>query len=199
MSSTHFTLLDGTRVAYQEWGADQPKKVIALHGWLDNSNSFQAVAPYLASNGYHIVAIDFIGHGHTSHLPYAGTYNMPRMVQSIREVVHRCLSWDKSYVIGHSMGAGIGLLYSGSYPESVNKLVMIDLLGPLADNSFRTAKDLRAATDLSMKFTEKLTSGSAQKQYQSLKDVIAARLESVKKFPGNQTLSFEAAKAIMSR
>jgi pimeloyl-ACP methyl ester carboxylesterase len=41
----------GLRVAYQAWGQGNPVKVLCLHGWLDNSNSFNVLAPFLAQKG----------------------------------------------------------------------------------------------------------------------------------------------------
>lgn len=58
----NLTLLDGMRIAYQEWGNHfSQKKILALHGWLDNSNSFKYLGPFLAENGYHVIAIDHAG------------------------------------------------------------------------------------------------------------------------------------------
>jgi alpha-beta hydrolase superfamily lysophospholipase len=56
------TLLDGVKIAYQEWGHHtSASKVLALHGWLDNSNSFHYLGQYLGERGHHVVAIDFAG------------------------------------------------------------------------------------------------------------------------------------------
>jgi len=55
-------LFDGIKIAYQEWGSQiSTRKILALHGWLDNSNSFCFLGPYLADRGYHVVAIDQAG------------------------------------------------------------------------------------------------------------------------------------------
>jgi alpha-beta hydrolase superfamily lysophospholipase len=70
-----FALLDGTSIAFQEWGNKlSKKKILALHGWLDNSNTHAYLAPYLAERGYHVVAFDYCGHGKSSHLPRGSNY-----------------------------------------------------------------------------------------------------------------------------
>ena len=40
------------------------KPIIALHGYLDNSNSFKPLAEYLTANKeYYIISVDLPGHG----------------------------------------------------------------------------------------------------------------------------------------
>lgn len=95
-------LYDGLRVGFQEWGAQHSQKVLAVHGWLDNSNSFRYLGPYLADRGFHVVAIDVIGHGHTDHLGVGAHYTIQKSASVAREVVE-CLGWSKSFFIGHSM------------------------------------------------------------------------------------------------
>ena len=46
-------------------GNDQAPLLLCLHGWLDNAASFQPLMPYLAD--YHVIAIDWPGHGLSSH------------------------------------------------------------------------------------------------------------------------------------
>lgn len=73
---------NGLSVAFQHWNKsvsknnDFSKRVICLHGWLDNSNSFSYLGPYLANKGYEVIAIDLIGHGKQfySYLNYLNCY-----------------------------------------------------------------------------------------------------------------------------
>jgi pimeloyl-ACP methyl ester carboxylesterase len=61
----------GLKVAYQVWGEGNPVKVLCLHGWLDNSNSFNVLAPYLVEKGrgqFEVVAVDHVGHGYATSL-----------------------------------------------------------------------------------------------------------------------------------
>jgi hypothetical protein len=51
------------------FGPEDGLPVIALHGWLDNANSFARLAPQL--KGLRIVALDLAGHGYSEHRPPA--------------------------------------------------------------------------------------------------------------------------------
>jgi len=65
------TLSCGKRMAYQKWSTKSlPRKgrIVCSHGWLDNSNSFSYLGPMLASQGYEVIAIDWLGHGHSDHI-----------------------------------------------------------------------------------------------------------------------------------
>lgn len=64
------TLSCGKRMAYQKWGDTSSTKgrILCTHGWLDNSNSFSYLGPILAAKGYEIIAIDWLGHGHSDHI-----------------------------------------------------------------------------------------------------------------------------------
>jgi len=55
-------------LAAQCWGAEDKPLLLALHGWLDNSNSFAPLAEKLM-NDYRILAIDWPGHGLSEHRP----------------------------------------------------------------------------------------------------------------------------------
>ena len=54
---------NGLNVSYQRWGEGNSIKVLCLHGWLDNSNSFSYLASFLAPHTFEVVAVDHIGHG----------------------------------------------------------------------------------------------------------------------------------------
>ena len=69
------TLLDGATISFQEWGnVLSSKKVLASHGWLDNSNSFSKLGNYLGGLGYHVIAYDIAGHGLSSHFARGTMY-----------------------------------------------------------------------------------------------------------------------------
>lgn len=103
----------------------------ALHGWQDNCGTFDAMIPKLPEN-YYIVAIDFPGHGLSSHLPAGSPYNDIIFVVELERVIQK-LGWkDKPFtLLGHSMGAAIALFYACLYPKSVQRIIALDMIKPL--------------------------------------------------------------------
>lgn len=193
-----FLNLHGIRLGIKEWGAQNSqhsKRIIALHGWLDNANSFYYLGPYLADRGYHVVALDHAGHGHSDHVSRGGNYSMSRSVGITREAMD-ALEWDTSHVIGHSMGASISLMYSSIFPEKVEKLVLIEGLGPLVEPPEAAARNLRRAIDSERSMRIK---GTTPKLYPNLTAAIDARVNIVKSYPGKQFISREAARALVAR
>ena len=195
-------LRDGVRLAYQEWGASTStagKKLLNLHGWLDNSNSFSYLGPKLADLGYHCIALDHIGHGWSGHLSScSASYGGPKYVSSVHQFVEQ-LGWEKLDIVAHSMGTGVGLLYAGAFPEKVKKLVMIDGFGPVTYPAERSAKALRKSIEAEDVTHRKRATFTGPKLYKNFEAALAARIKSVSTYPGTQFLSTEAARALVAR
>ena len=49
-------------ITAKAWGPEDGKPFLGLHGWLDNANTFDKIAPLLPEN-IRLVAMDFPGHG----------------------------------------------------------------------------------------------------------------------------------------
>ena len=194
-------VLSNCSLAYQQWGShSSAKKVLAIHGWLDNSNSFNFLGPYLAGRGYHVVAYDNIGHGYSSHeTASSNSYTMAPYLGRCRDMVE-ALKWDKCSVVGHSLGASLTTLFAGTYPEIVEKIVLIDdFAAPMTQPAEKAAANLRRAIDLERKYNIRQLTKSGPKSYATLQDAITARLSSVATYPGKQFLSVEAASMLVAR
>ena len=112
-----------TRIAGKFWGVEGGEPTIALHGYLDNANSFDMLAPAL--QGLRIFAMDFAGHGWSAHRREGETYSGLNDIRDVLAVAD-FLGWQSFNLIGHSMGAEIGSQLAGMFPERVNKLICID-------------------------------------------------------------------------
>jgi len=127
------------------WGKGNSKKILALHGWLDNAASFSELAPMLAKEGYEVIAIDFAGHGKSDHRAEGHFSHFGDFVLDIHGVLEQ-LEWDKCTLLGHSMGAAMAVMYSVAYKEHIEKLIMIENLGPVpAYEQGTAASNLRKA------------------------------------------------------
>jgi len=113
----------GRTMAARQWGNLAGVPTFALHGWLDNANTFNRLAPLLPE--LNLVALDFAGHGRSDHLPPGAHYHGLFDIQDVLAVAE-LLGWERFNLIGHSMGAGISSELAGLFPERVIKAVLID-------------------------------------------------------------------------
>ncbi|WP_024460399.1 alpha/beta fold hydrolase [Marinimicrobium sp. LS-A18] len=127
MSHERIFTLPGMTLAAQEWGEPGGEPILALHGWLDNSATFNALAPLLP--GTHIVALDLAGHGRSGHRAGVGPYNIWEDVSELFEVADQ-LGWDRFSLLGHSRGGIIGMIAAGTFPERITRLALIEALWP---------------------------------------------------------------------
>jgi pimeloyl-ACP methyl ester carboxylesterase len=101
----------------------------ALHGWLDNIETFRTMAAHMPE--IRLIAVDFPGHGHSNHLPEKQIYHFIDGLYLIDDL-RAHFQPSQINIIGHSMGGALGCLYAASQKSKVAKLVMIDSLGPLS-------------------------------------------------------------------
>ncbi|XDB51030.1 PREDICTED: serine hydrolase-like protein 2 isoform X3 [Capra hircus] len=116
-------------IAARAWGSHQAAPVLCLHGWLDNANSFDRLIPLLPKDFYY-VAMDFGGHGLSSHYSPGFPYYHQNFVSEVRRVA-AALKWNRFSILGHSFGGTVGGTFSCIFPEMVDKLVLLDS-SPLA-------------------------------------------------------------------
>lgn len=127
-------LVNGIKVAAKSWGnKDSDIKFLGLHGWLDNASTFDTLAPMLAAEDIHLIAIDFLGHGKTDHCPQeVEPFYLLYVVQVVDTIT--ALGWSSVNIIAHSMGAGVATLVAGSAPDLVKSLIIMDAIGPHSTN-----------------------------------------------------------------
>lgn len=177
--------VNGLNFSAQEWGLAGQTPVLAVHGWLDNSASFNRLAEQL--NGVHLVAIDLAGHGQTDHRSDFGCYNIWQDVPDIFAIADS-LGWQRFCLLGHSRGAIISMLAAGTFPERIDKLALIEGLWPEPVDVMQAPQQLAKA----IRQTVRLKNNTLP-VYDSKESAIAARQAG--RFP----LSYCAASAIVSR
>ena len=101
--------------------------VLCVHGLSANCRSFDRLVPALVADGYHVVTMDLRGRGR-SEITAQGTYGWDSHVRDLLEIADRygAESFD---LIGHSMGAFIGMTLAANQPQRCTRLVLIDAVG----------------------------------------------------------------------
>ncbi|KTD68732.1 lipase LipA (L, pneumophila) [Legionella steelei] len=133
--------IPGFSIACKIWGNPDKPTILALHGWLDNANSFAPLATYLESD-FQVVAVDLPGHGHSSHLPEGCHYHFFDGIFIVIEIIN-ALKLDKVHLLGHSMGACLASLVGGVAPERFLSLSLIEGLGPFSNPAETACQQLR--------------------------------------------------------
>ncbi|XP_074866470.1 serine hydrolase-like protein 2 isoform X2 [Carettochelys insculpta] len=114
-------------IAAKTWGSPQGYPVLCLHGWLDNANTFNRLIPLLPKD-YCYVAMDFGGHGLSSHRPAGFPYHFLDYVSEVRRVT-AALKWSQFTLMGHSLGGTVAGMFSCIFPEMVDKVILIESCG----------------------------------------------------------------------
>ncbi len=115
-----------------EWDGGGTTTVLFVHGFLDAGGSFDALARALPE-GLHCVAPDMRGHGGTERAAESGYYHFVDYVRALRDLVDELVR-DRFVLVGHSMGGGISTLFTGTWPDEVDRLVLLEGLGPPAED-----------------------------------------------------------------
>ena len=128
--STQVKFKDGTLEAnglkfhYLDWGDPSASPIVCLHGLRGHAHTWDAFAEATCDH-YRIIAVDQRGRGESDWAP-DGDYSTPSMVADLREITRK-LGLTSFVLIGHSMGGKNSMLYASTYPETVQKLVIVDI------------------------------------------------------------------------
>lgn len=105
---------------------DSDEFILAVHGWLDNANSFELLARSLNVN---ILAIDLPGHADSYFKAEKGQFHYVFYLSVLYEYLQKICKDKPISLMGHSLGAGISSLFAGIFPEKVTDLILLDGIG----------------------------------------------------------------------
>lgn len=119
---------------FASWGQrTTPERVAVLvHGLTASSREFMSLGPTLAAQGWYVIAPDLRGRGLSAKPPHG--YGVPFHAHDILTLCDH-LGIATFDVIGHSLGAIIGMYLAAMYPDRVRKLVMIDAGGKIPEDT----------------------------------------------------------------
>lgn len=99
------------------------KSLLILHGYLGMSDNWKTLSMRYAESGFQVHAIDLRNHGRSFHTE---AFSHELMVS---DLLHYCQHYniDKASIIGHSMGGKLAMFFAITYPEMVDKLIVVDI------------------------------------------------------------------------
>src|SRR6202161_2124791 len=96
--------------------------VVLIHGYAENSDSWSPLASDLMKD-HTVVVPDLRGIGRSS--KPTGGYDKKTQAQDIRAVV-TTLGYDRTFVVAHDIGNMVAYAYAATYPDKVERLVVMD-------------------------------------------------------------------------
>jgi pimeloyl-ACP methyl ester carboxylesterase len=125
VSRTHVS--QGLKLHYVDWGNEGAPLLLLVHGMRDHARSWDWVARALRHE-WHVVAPDLRGHGDSQWSPdgaYLHAYHVLDIADLIDTLGHTQLT-----IVGHSFGGNVSGRYASIFPQRVQRLVLVDSLGP---------------------------------------------------------------------
>jgi len=132
--------INGQKICGTSNGNAQGPILLCLHGWLDNAASFQPLMPYFSD--YHVIAIDWFGHGLSSHRSEDAHYYFLDWVYDLINLF-RSQQWQSVDIVAHSMGGMVASAFAAAFPEHVKSLTLIDSIGFMTSDTDSTTEQLR--------------------------------------------------------
>ena len=155
-------------VASKTYGDPKNPWVIALHGWLDNAASFDALAPLLKD--VYVIALDLPGHGHSDAMTSPDHYTIAHYADVVAQIIQQS-HHQPIRLLGHSLGGGIAAFIASQHPSFIDSVIMIDVLGPLSSEK----QDTEDNAENMLRSMRDAASRARKKTYASLEDMIHIR------------------------
>jgi pimeloyl-ACP methyl ester carboxylesterase len=108
------------KLYYRQLG--QGKPLVILHGLFGFSDNWQTHAKKLAEY-YEVTLVDLRNHGHS---PWSAEFSYALMVEDLHELLAD-LHIEKPILLGHSMGGKLAMHFDQSYPQFIEKLIVVDM------------------------------------------------------------------------
>ena len=116
--------------------------LVMVHGWMDVGASFQFVVDAFSvafAQGRQIIAPDWRGYGLTE-TPALDNFWFPDYLADLDFLLDAVSPHQSVDLLGHSMGGNVVMLYAGSRPERVRRLINLEGFGMPASQPVQAPK-----------------------------------------------------------
>ena len=138
-SQSFWVPLRGCRYHVRQWGSASPgaTPLVLAHGWMDVAASWQFMVDALSeafAQQRPIIAMDWRGYGLTESPP-TDSYWFPDYLADLDALLDTLYPDQPIDLVGHSMGGNVVMMYAGSRPERIRRLVNLEGFGMAATNA----------------------------------------------------------------
>ncbi|WP_138379656.1 alpha/beta fold hydrolase [Luteithermobacter gelatinilyticus] len=99
-----------------------PEKVIVLHGWWGDHSAYANIFPYLDTDTFSYVFMDYRGYGKSRSM--TGEHSIKEIAQDVLALADH-LGWPKFHVMGHSMGGMVVQRLMADAPTRLKSAVAV--------------------------------------------------------------------------
>ena len=123
----YFDINDKVRLFYRVWSPEKEIKAVILliHGYAEHSGRYEKAGQSLSGSGFKVYAPDLPGHGQST-----GKRGLAQDIVTVTEYIKNFTDFirkennnSKIFLIGHSMGGGLSLLFASSFGSSISGLI----------------------------------------------------------------------------
>lgn len=113
--------VNGLSLAVHEWPGKGPA-IVCIHGLTANHTCWQSMADILAPD-YRLIAYDLRGRGESDKPPKG--YSLEFHARDLLALLDH-FGLKRAVIMGHSLGAHIGLYFAVRFPKRVARLILVD-------------------------------------------------------------------------
>ncbi len=128
-STSQFVPLRGHHYHVRTWGTPRANvpPLVMVHGWMDVGASFQFVVDALQQDRY-VIAPDWRGYGLTTG-PATDNYWFADYLADLDFLLDHYSPNAPVDLLGHSLGGNVVMMYAGSRPERIRRLINLEGFG----------------------------------------------------------------------
>ena len=181
-SRSEFLALRHQRYHVRLWGDPAGAPLVLVHGWMDVAASYQFMVDALSPtffDGRFIIAPDWRGFGHSTG-PACDHYSFADYLGDLEWLLDHYTGERPVDLVGHSMGGNIAMMYAGTRPARIRRLVNLEGYGmPASQPSQAPARYARWLDEIKSLHRGEL----ALRSYDDLPGVAARLMKTNRRLP----------------
>ncbi len=121
--NSELTTTANIKLHYRQWGEENARRVLLVHGFAGSTFSWRYTAPALAAAGFRVIAADLPGFG-LSERSLSFTPTAEKRAELLWDLLESLEPGADWHLVGHSMGGGVVAAMALQNPEQVKSISM---------------------------------------------------------------------------